>query len=111
MKLAHALPKPWGKPWGIRQPILTAVSWSYDSLAKGGLHHPLHSGAWQIEWILSQSVLKIKRRSTSAMFMDRQMVDAALSKSDTMRWGIIFQRIHVTLTGRCKSNLKEANYE
>ncbi len=25
------------------------------------------------------------------------MVGAALSKSDTMRWGIFFQRIHVTL--------------
>ena len=33
-----------GEPCGMRQPFEAAVSWSYDSPAKGGLHHAHYPG-------------------------------------------------------------------
>ena len=39
--LAHALPRTWGQPCGVRQPAPR----SYDSLARGGSLYPLTAGA------------------------------------------------------------------
>ena len=39
--LAHALPRTWGQPCGVRKSAL----WSYDSRASGGSLYPLTAGA------------------------------------------------------------------
>ena len=96
MELPHGLPQTWGEPCDIRQ-LQAAVSWSYDSLAKGDLHHPLRLGAWQIGRNNSIGMIR-KCCSASAICIGKQMVGAAFPKSDAMRWqGKTCQRIHVTL--------------
>ena len=85
----------------MRQLFEAAVSWSYDSPAKGGLHHAHYPGRVANRMDLLKWTSRAAAPVFAIMLCGSNSARAAASQSQIpCAGGVFFQRIHVTLMVR-----------